>query len=125
MAEPRQVLSSADPEFRTMPVTPTEWQGFLPTESGPDRQPQVSARPVVIACCGLVMACGLLLLALANTALVYGRSGYWLFWVGLLLIFAPVARRLIACASRTEGTPSAAGHGGQFPLPGQSGGMGA
>lgn len=79
-----------------MPVKTAGRHRRLLAETDPDRLVHVPARPVVIACCGLAMACGLLLLALANAASVHGRSGYWLFWAGILLIFVPTAWRLIS-----------------------------
>lgn len=96
MAEPGRLLRGPDPDVRIMPIEAGERREPLPTESDPGRRRQVSTCLTAVAGCGLVMACGLLLLALANTASVHGRSGYWLFWAGILLIFAPAAWRLIA-----------------------------
>ena len=82
---------------RHAPVQPIlRRPGLSVPELNDDRHPDTPARPAVIALCGLVMAFGLLLLALANVESAHGRDGYWLFWAGIVAIFTPAVWRLIA-----------------------------
>lgn len=85
---------AADPDTRSVADTALMETSFLPGECL--EEARVLARPEIIACCGLVMTSGLLLLALANNNSVHGSSGYWLFWAGILLVIAPAAWRLTA-----------------------------
>ena len=72
------------------------WRRFPVPDLSEDKHPDTPAGPVVIAQCGLVMASGLLLLALANAESARGRDGYWLFWAGIVVIFVPAIWRLTA-----------------------------
>lgn len=99
-ALPREATHVAPPAaVRAAPLR----RGFPVPDLSDDDHPDTPGRPGVIALCGLVMASGLLLLALANAESAHGRDGYWLFWAGIVVIFLPAVWRLAAArADRGE-----------------------